>query len=45
MNKQEILKDYRKQDDKVCLSQVLDKIEFSKSREKLECTDFLEKYQ
>ena len=45
MNKQEILKDYRKQEDKICLSQVLDKIEFSKSREKLESTDFLDMYQ
>ena len=45
MNKQDLLKDYKKQDDKICLSQVLDKIEFSKSREKLEFTDFLDMYQ
>lgn len=45
MNKQEFLKDYRKQEDKICLSQVLDKIEFSKTREKLESTDFLDMYQ
>lgn len=45
MNKQEILKNYRKQEDKICLSQVLDKIEFSKTREKLESTDFLDMYQ
>ena len=45
MNKQEILKDYRKQEDKMCLSQILDKIEFVKKREKIEYTDFLDMYQ
>ncbi len=45
MNKQELLKDYRKQEDKLCLSQVLDKIEISSKREKIENTDFLDMYQ
>ena len=45
MIKQDLLKDYRKQEDKICLSQVLDKIEFCKAREKLEYTDFLDMYQ
>lgn len=45
MNKQELLKDYKKQEDKICLSQVWDKIEFSKTREKIEYTDFLDMYQ
>ena len=45
MNKQELLKDYKKQDDKICLSQVLDKIEFSRTRERIEYTDFLDMYQ
>ena len=45
MDKQGLLKDYKKQEDKVCLSQVLDKIEFSKTREKIEYTDFLDMYQ
>ena len=45
MDKQQLLKDYKKQEDKLCLSQVLDKIEFSKTREKLEYTDFLDMYQ
>lgn len=45
MNKQEVLKDYKKQDDKICLSQVLEKIEFSRTREKIEYTDFLDMYQ
>ena len=45
MNKQELLKDYKKQEDKLCLSQVLDKIEISLKREKIEYTDFLDMYQ
>ncbi len=45
MNKQDLLKDYRKQEDKICLSQVLDKIEFMQTRGKIEYTDFLDMYQ
>lgn len=45
MDKQQLLKDYQKQEDKICLSQILDKIEFSKTREKIEFTDFLDMYQ
>ncbi len=45
MDKQQLLKDYKKQEDKMCLSQVLDKIEFSKVKDKIECTDFLDMYQ
>jgi RNA-binding protein YlmH len=45
MDKQQLLRDYKKQEDKICLSQVLDKIEFSKSRDKIEHTDFLDVYQ
>ena len=45
MDKQKILSDYKKQDDKILLSQILDKIEFSNQREKLENTDFLDMYQ
>ena len=45
MDKQQLLKDYKKQEDKMCLSQILDKIEFSKMRDKIECTDFLDMYQ
>ena len=45
MNKQELLKDYKRQEDKLCLSQVLDKIEISSKREKIEYTDFLDMYQ
>lgn len=45
MTKQELLNDYKKVEDKMCLAQVLDKIEFSKTRERLENTDFLDMYQ
>lgn len=45
MDKQKILSDYKKQEDKILLAQILDKIEFSKQREKLEYTDFLDMYQ
>ena len=45
MDKQQLLKDYKKQEDKMCLSQILDKIEFSKAKEKIEYTDFLDMYQ
>ena len=45
MDNREILNDYRDKDDKILLAQVLDKIEFSKKRDKLEYTDFLDMYQ
>lgn len=45
MDKQQLLKDYKKQEDKMCLSQILDKIEFSKNREQIEYTEFLDMYQ
>ena len=45
MDKQQILSNYRKQEDKILVSQILEKIEFSKTREKLEYTDFLDMYQ
>lgn len=45
MDKQKILSEYKKQEDKIILAQILDKIEFSKQREKLEYTDFLDMYQ
>lgn len=45
MDKQKILSEYKKQEDKMLLAQILDKIEFSKQREKLEYTDFIDMYQ
>lgn len=45
MDKTKILSEYKKQEDKMLLAQILDKIEFSIQREKLEFTDFLDMYQ
>lgn len=42
---QEFLKEYKKQEDKMCLAQIVDKINFSKQKEKIEYTDFLDMYQ
>ena len=44
MNKQELLKDYKKQEDKMCIAQILDKIETSSKKDKIEYTDFLDMY-
>lgn len=41
MGKAELLKDYKNQEDKLLLAIVLDKIEISKSKKKIEFTDFL----
>ena len=45
MNKQEMLKDYKNQEDKLLLAILLDKIEFTKTKKKIECTDFLNLYE
>ena len=45
MNKQEILKDYKKPEDKLLLAQILDKIDFANKRDTIETTDFLDMYQ
>ena len=45
MKKQEMLKDYKRQEDKMCLAQVLDKVEFAEKRKTQEHTDFLDMYQ
>lgn len=45
MDKQKILSEYKKQEDKMLLAQILDKIDFCVKREKLEYTDFLDMYQ
>ena len=45
MNKQQILNEYRKQEDRMVLSQMLDKMEIAEKREKIEYTDFLDMYQ
>ena len=45
MEKQEILSEYKRQEDKILIAQVLDKIKFSQTRQKIEYTDFLDMYQ
>lgn len=40
MEKQEILSEYKRQEDKILIAQVLDKIKFSQTRQKIEYTDF-----
>ena len=45
MTKQEILKEYKKQEDKICLSQVLDKIDIMNRNNKMVNTEFLDMYQ
>lgn len=45
MQKQEILNEYKKQEEKILLAQVLDKIKFIETRNKIENTDFLNMYE
>lgn len=45
MEKQELLKEYKRQEDKILLAQILDKIKFSIQRNKIESTQFLDMYQ
>ena len=45
MEKTQILNEYKKQDDKILLAKVLDKIEFCKIKNRIEYTDFLDMYQ
>ena len=45
MDKQLILSKYSKPEDKLLISKMLDKIELSKSKNKIENTDFLDIYQ
>ena len=45
MDKQQLLKEYKKPEDRIVLSQILDKIESAQKKEKIEYTDFLDMYQ
>lgn len=45
MNKQEILKEYKNQEDKLLVAKILDKIEFVKTKNKIQNTDFLNMYE
>ena len=41
MNKQEILQEYKNQDDRLLAAKILDKLEFVKTKNKIQYTDFL----
>ena len=45
MDKIKLLEDYKKQEDKMLLSQILDKMEMSERKGSVEVTDFLDMYQ
>ena len=45
MNKNEVLQDYKNQEERLLLAKVMDKIDFSKSRNKIENTDFLNLFE
>lgn len=45
MNKQEILKQYSKEEDKFLIAKILDKIEFVNTRHQVQTTDFLDGYE
>lgn len=45
MNKQEILNKYTKEEDRLLIAKVLDKMEFAKLKNKITNTDFLDLYQ
>ena len=45
MNKTDLLNTYKRQEDKVIIAQVLDKINIMEKGQKIESTDFLDMYQ
>lgn len=45
MNKQEIMQDYREQEEKLLVAKILDKLEFTKTKNKIQYTDFLNIYE
>ena len=45
MNRQEILNEYKKNEDKLLLAQIMDKIKFTETRNKIEYSNFLDIYQ
>ncbi len=45
MNKTEILNRYYKEEDRLLVAKILDKIEFAKKKNQIVCTDFLNMYQ
>jgi len=45
MNKQEIVKQYGKEEDKILVAKILDKIQFTNQRNQIQTTDFLDGYE
>lgn len=45
MNRQEILKQYSKDEDKILVAKILDKIQFTSHKNQIQVTDFLDGYQ
>lgn len=45
MNKQEILEEYKNQEERLLVARVLDKLEFIKTKNKIESTDFMNLYE
>lgn len=45
MNKQEIIKKFVKDEDKLLVAKLIDKIQFTNNKNQVQCTDFLDEYQ
>lgn len=45
MNKQEIMQEYKDQEEKLLVAKILDKLEFTKTKNKIQYTDFLNLYE
>ena len=45
MNREEILKQFNKTEDKLCIAKILDKIKFVRTKNQIQVTDFLDSYQ
>ncbi len=45
MNRQEILQDIKNHEEKMLIANILDKLEFTKTKNKIQCSDFLNLYE
>ena len=45
MNKQEIIKQYGKEEDKILVAKILDKVQFASQKNQIQTTDFLDGYE
>lgn len=45
MNKQEIMQEYKEQEERILVAKILDKLEFTKTKNKIQYTDFLNLYE